>query len=432
MARRSVTQAAVGDDGQVFRRGLVIATVLALVVRLWFVLAVHWDDGVAGDASWYHGVANLIAQGKWFVDPLTYQATGALRPVAEHPPLFPLLLAIPSVLGADTWRWHELATVAMGTCTVPLVGLATREIAGERAGWCAALIAAVAPALWINEGLVLSETLAATMTAAVLFAAARARRVRSVQRAVVLGLVVGLALLTRAELLLAAPLIALSVLWVGRDRRASVRRVVVAGVVAVIVLAPWVAFNLGRFDQTVLLSNGSGITMAVSSCDLTFYGDKVGYWNIDCVVQRGKPPADQAAADGWYREQALDYWSENKGRLPTVFATRVGRTWSVYRPLQMIFLDLIEGRSWRVSRVVTTSTFFLYPLAIAGAVIARRRGWSPWLFVAVPIAVSVAAVMTFGNTRYRVPADVVLITCAAVAVDALLPRRANAATVASL
>ncbi len=410
--------------GRGFALGIGAATLLALIVRLWFVLAVHWDDGVAGDASWYHGVANLIAEGKWFIDPATYNASGVSRPVAEHPPLFPLLLSVTSVFGGTTWRWHELATVVMGTATVPLIGLATAELANRRAGLLAAFLAALAPALWVNEGLVLSETLAATVTAGLLFVAARARRVPSAARVVVFGAVCGLSLLTRAEMLFALPLIAWAALWDRGAVATSLRRGATAAGVAALVISPWIVFNLSRFDTPVLLSNGSGITMAVSSCDQTFSGERIGYWNMECAIGRGDVPADQAEADGWYREVALGYWGDNTTKLPAVFAARVGRTWTVYRPLQMIFLDLIEGRPWRVSRTVATSTYFLYPLALAGVVISRRRGWSPWLFVAVPIAVSIAAVLTFGNTRYRVPADVVLISCAAIGLEKLLaPRR---------
>src|SRR5207302_11128702 len=94
------------------------------------------------------------------------------------------------------------------SATVLLVGLLGREIAGNRVGILAAAIAAVYPNLWVNDGLIMSETLTAlTVVSAMLLAYRLTRRPRPAT-AVGLGVVCGLATLPRAELVLLAPLLA--------------------------------------------------------------------------------------------------------------------------------------------------------------------------------------------------------------------------------
>ena len=64
------------------------------------------------------------------------------------------------------------------------------------------------------------------------------------------------------------------------------------------------------------------------------------------------------------------------------------------------------------------------PLASWGALVLRRRGvsdrgscWCPF------VVVSVTALLTYGNLRFREPAEVALVVLAAVALDALWSRR---------
>jgi uncharacterized membrane protein len=62
----------------------------------------------------------------------------------------------------------------------------------------------------------------------------------------------------------------------------------------------------------------------------------------------------------------------------------------------------------------------LAPLAIAGLVIQRRRGKAIWPELVIVGLVCFTAATTFGVTRYRAGAEVVIAVGAAVAVDAAL------------
>ncbi len=56
-----------------------------------------------GDAYYYHNAANLLVAGKGFVNPFVYYSSGLHHQVqtAAWPPLFVMVLAVPSVVGPE-------------------------------------------------------------------------------------------------------------------------------------------------------------------------------------------------------------------------------------------------------------------------------------------------------------------------------------------
>jgi len=198
------------------------------------------------------------------------------------------------------------------------------------------------------------------------------------------------------------------------------------GVVAAVVLSPWAIRNLSRFDEPVLLSNGSGILVAQTNCDATYYGDKQGYWEYLCglpqpVSPHGEP-LDESGRDVEYRNRGLNYASQHWPRLVVhAIPKRVGRLWGVYAPIQQLRADkLVEGRTFKLSVLGLVQYWLLLPLAGMGVVTLRRSGRPLLPLLAWPLVVTVVAALTMGTTRYRVPAEVALVLLAAVSLDALV------------
>ena len=116
-------------------------------------------------------------------------------------------------------------------------------------------IAAVYPFLWVNDGLIMSESFAGVFVVATLLASYVAMRDPARWwRWGLAGLLGGFAALGRAELVLLAPLVAAGVVVTRRAgsgrTRATAAVAMVVGVV--VVLTPWFAYNRARFDRTVL------------------------------------------------------------------------------------------------------------------------------------------------------------------------------------
>ena len=110
------------------------------------------------------------------------------------------------------------------------------------------------------------------------------------------------------------------------------------------------------------------------------------------------------------RREGVRYARDHAGRLPTVLAVRLARVWNVYDPLQVP-----EGRSARAEKLGVAMYFLLVALALAGALTLRRRRRELWILLAPVVLVCVTALLTYGNQRFRAPAEITLVVLAAVA-----------------
>jgi 4-amino-4-deoxy-L-arabinose transferase-like glycosyltransferase len=392
--------------------GVAIATGVGLAIRLGYILGPARDRPLVGDATYYHGLARVLADGHGFIEPLVWVVSEQRVETATHPPLFPLLLALPTWLGVDTPLGHRVITAVLGLLVVPLIGLAAFRLAGPVAAIGAATLAAVNPAFWMNDVNVLSEALVAPLVAAVmLYAIARPRNPVVPPNPIVLGALIGLATLARPELALLLALLALPLL----------RRQVVPAVVAFgVVIAPWVVYNLSRFEEPVFLSNNLGGTLSSASCDSAWYGERTGWWEYGCEDRGRGLTGDESERDRALRRDAADYIGDHLARAPVVAAARIGRVWDVYRPVQTADFDGIEGRGRWPPRLGLAVFAIVVALAATGiGVIRRDRVWL--LALTGPLVlVTVVAATFYGSPRFRVPADVALTIAAGAGIQRAL------------
>ncbi len=396
------------------------------------------SDSAVNDPRYVHLTANLLADGKVFVDPFRYADTGEERPSAQKMPLFPVYLGAVSFLGADSVDAHRMAAALLSALAVVVLGLVGRELVGWRAGLIAASIGALYPNLWINDFLLQVESLAALLVALVILVAYRYRRAPSRRSVALLGLLIALTALTRAESLLLYGLVALPlILGAVRAWKERLVHVALAGAAAVLLLGPWAAWNLSRFEDPTTLSTAPGPVLSTASCDATYAGEQLGFYAscFDVGAYAASEDLSVGEAEAQLREfdesqratvagdQAQEYIGDHLGRLPVVMVARVARMWDVYRPGQNVrFNWQLESRGEATSWAALAGYYALIPFAVGGLVQLRRRRrpLSPLLGMAVMI--SITAAWTFGTTRYRIPADVALVVAAAVGAEALLRR----------
>ena len=398
----------------------------AFAIRVLYTVLVSQDIPVIGDALTYHLLGENIADGLGFERPLHPQLAGFESwppgtPTAEHPPLFPLLVGLFTKLGATTYLAQKLLLCGVGTITVAFVGLAGRELGGPAVGLTAAGLAAVYPFLWIVDGSLMSETLYGVFIAATLWAALRFARRPSLGLAAGLGVLVGLAALTRGDALVLVPVLLIPLAFrAGAAWRSRLTLVAVAVGAFALVLAPWTIRNLTVFEQPVLISTNGNSVFVGANCDGVYHGELTGLWRFDCYGKA--PPGDESEQAAEYRDRGLDYARDHAGRVPAVMAVRFLRVWDLYRPLQQAEYEIIEGRSETASRIGLLMYYPLLLLAAAGALILRRRRAPLWPLLAFPVIVSLTAVVIYGITRLRFAAEPALCVLAAVALAAAASR----------
>jgi 4-amino-4-deoxy-L-arabinose transferase-like glycosyltransferase len=401
-------------------------TGVGLAIRL---ITVYRDPHkvAGGDAYFYHYGANLLVSGHGFINPYYYLHDHAHHVVqsASFPPLFIGLVAIPSALGLKTFLAERVWSCILGAAAIVVVGHTGREIGGRRVGLIAAFLLAIYPNIWMTDELALSETIAPALVAGVLYFTYRFWKRPTLPRAIGLGASLGVAMLGRDELALLVVFILVPIVLLAKTLTWN-RRFATLGiglVTAALVVAPWVGFNLSRFDDPVFISSGLGVTLASADCPTTFSGKYEGYWSMPCAVHYASEPsvdlhADESVEGSQLQHLVVDYLRAHENRLLPVTLAKVGRGFGFFHPMQQIHLDsFVETRPYRWALTGLVGYYVLLALAIGGTVLLRRRRIPSFPLWAVGLEVVCSMILTFGQTRYRTAFEVSLVLLAAVQLE---------------
>jgi hypothetical protein len=392
-----------------FRIGLGLVTLLAAMWRLGYLIAAKLDAPLLLNDSLYFSIqAGRNSEGDWFRENLT------ALPGAEHGPLTSLYLTPWSLGSTDNVPWQRFAITLVGIAAVFVIGLLGDRFAGPRVGLVAALIAAVYPNLWINDSLVMSESLAVLIVAGSLVVALDFDCRPGLGRAVALGLLAGLGALTRSEIALFAAGFAGLAWWraAGHPRRVLMPILVVGA--AAVTVAPWVNYNVIRFERPVLLSTNGETTLLGANCDSTYYDD-IGGWDLRCLTEHPEVEGvDGSVRSAERRELALEYVGDHLDRLPVVVAARIGRLLDVYRLESLVALDVGEEKARPAVWAGIVTWWILAPSAVFGWITSGRAGdGRRWWLVVPLVAVLLTTVLFYGAHRIRAPAEPVIVTLAA-------------------
>lgn len=400
---------------------------LGFVYRVVYTLQVfNGDDDLfdEGDAFAYGPTALNTAKGHWFVN--AFYGTH----FADHPPMTVAALTPTGWLFPDSYMAQRITHCVFGTIAIVVVGMVGRSLAGPIAGVGAALVAAVNPNLWMNDAVIMSESISTVFIALLVWSAVILRRRPTWWRAAGTGALAGLTILARAEVGLFLPLLVVPAIVLAREVswRDRLARSALACVCAGLVVAPWTLWNLTEFEEPVLMSTNDGTTLLGANCPTVYDTGLIGAWYLQCVIdfndanrteERG---LDASQISVLQREAAVDYIRENPGRLPKVVYARLGRTFGWWEIGQQTYANQGEGRPTWASWLGYWTFWALTPVSIAGAVVLRRRkGDLLPAFAALVTVVFVSAVF-YGIARFRLPLDVMTCVLAGVAVDAAVRR----------
>lgn len=395
---------------------------IGLAVRIASVLGrPHLAPG--GDPYQYWGQANLLAEGKGYIEPIQYAVHHTRVQTAKLPPLYTVLLALCSLVGFKSFFAHRIWSAMLSSTGVLAGALLGRKIAGPFVGVLTALGVALYPNIWMSAGIGMSETISPILVMLVLLAAYRMREAPSWRSAAWLGLCAGLAALARDELLVLGALLLAIAAYGRRDEARSWRsRLSLAGsgaAAAALVLVPWVTFNLVRFSHPVFITDRLGVTLSSANCDASWHGPLAGYWSMPCALAsvqgvQGDESAENSVATG----VGLRYIEHHLGGWPAVEGERLGRTFAFWQVRQQIGLDgLVEGRPRPWVWVGLWSYYGLVALAPFGLIRLRRSGAWTFPLWAVLGDVVLVVLVTYGETRFRATLEPVLVLLGAVAID---------------
>lgn len=404
-----------------------VASAIGLAVRLAAVIG-RPDLAPAGDPSEYWLLSNYLAEGKGWIEPIIYRGTGVKVQTAKLPPLYTMLLVPCSLAGFKSFFAHRIWSGVLSAAGVPIAAALGRDVAGRAAGGLTAVGVALYPNIWMPATIGMSETISPIMAMLVLWAGYRLIRDPSPRRALLVGLAVGFAALARDEMLVFAGFILLPAAWGrwrgGRPWRQRLRLFGAGLVGVVVVVMPWVGYNLSRFSHPVLITDRFGVTLASANCPASWYGPFAGYWSMPCAeASVAGIGGDESASQSAATNRALDYVQAHLGSLPRVEYDRLGRTFAFWHVSQQMSLDInVENRPRQWVWVGLWSWYGLLVLAPFGLWRLRRAKVPLYPLAAILADVVIVALIAYGQTRFRVTLEPVMVLLGAVAVAGLWRR----------
>ena len=412
-----------GRPRQRFALALGGVALVGFGVRVVYTLVVAPDE-LGFDAIWYELQSETLAEGHGYVDPDLFYRVGRSVPTANFPPLWPMVLALASVVGLDGTVSHQLVGAFLGTITVVVTGLLGRRVADARVGVVAAGFVSLSPLLIAADGSLMAESLFVVLITTTVLIAYRALSTGSWGWFVLIGVLLGAAALARSDGLIVAPLLIGVTAW--RTTAPSARRLALgclAGGIVVLVLVPWVVRNERQLGEPVALSSNSGSVLEGANCPTTYAGKLLGGWDGDCLVvtrRAGQSELDWAAEG---RRAGIDYAADHLTRLPLVGTTRVLRAWSLWNPVDQAELEVVESRDreWQIAGGVVTLAMLALAIPGTGRL---ARGPAPIVpMVAVVGGVTLAALIAHGNTRFTLAGQPIVAVAAAAFVSSVWTRR---------
>ncbi|MFO7177614.1 MAG: glycosyltransferase family 39 protein [Pseudomonadota bacterium] len=240
-------------------RAFLFALVLvALLPRLY--VAIAWSREPVWDGHYYHFGAERIAAGLGYSEDVWVNGALEWKPWVHYPVGYSALLGGIYRIFGTSLLVAPLLNVLLGVLATALTfWIARRGLDATRARVAGSLVA-LHPGLIAQSALVMTELLTAMLLALLGLIAVSSVEYR--KRAALFGLALGAAALVRPSSLLVLPLL---VLARPEGFRRAISGLVLAGTVALLVIAPWTLRNCARLDGCALVSTNGGWNLAIGA-----------------------------------------------------------------------------------------------------------------------------------------------------------------------
>jgi len=385
----------------------VLAAKLTIVFQLRHHPLLQPDGGL--DTAAYLRLAAQVAGGDLALGPGLYYLS----------PLYIYFLAGARIV-TDSLTFVRVVQAALGTAAVACVFWTARTWYGERAGWIAAMLAALTGVFTFYEAVILQSSLDTFLTAAALWCLADGFS----RKILLCGVIFGLQTLNRPNVLVAVVgMLAVLVLV----RRARTAALIVAGVV--VALAPVLIRNAIVSREFALLSSHGGLNFFIgnnAAATGQFNAVPDVRANIDGQAEDTRKVAEKAAGraltdaevSAHFTGLASSWIRSNPGAAAKLFVKKLALVFNArhqWLDFSYPYYAYDAGTSlW----LLFVGPWLLVPLGLAGLVVARPAERPEYLVFAsfVPLyAIGVA--IFFVGERYRLPLLVALCVSAGGALD---------------
>jgi 4-amino-4-deoxy-L-arabinose transferase-like glycosyltransferase len=401
----------VKTDAQ-FSRILLVLICIGLLARVLAVLAL--GDYQQPLTAEYGLVARNLADGKGFVGG---GWLGPEAPTALNVPIYPMFVALWLRVGGNLpFLGVELTQAVLSASMVYFVAQIALRLSDRLTGLVAGGLVAFYPPLIYFCKQISPAVLTAFAASISLYALLLLMAKQTWTRAVVSGVVFGLALLVEPILLLALPgaILIEMIFHPKRAKRPLWGKLLATAAVCGLVLLPWVVRNYVVFDQWVPLKTSFGLNLWLGNNP---NATGILYTLAGEPMQSTLPPEvgshlatlNEAQRYSTLAETARSWIQDNPQRFLQLTAKRIGYMWWISPTYQITTQNITEPQFFYTARAWIQAVVLALGLVGGGAALMRNRHLlvqCVWWLVAftLPYAITVA-----GNTRYRLPAESMLL-----------------------
>ena len=252
-----MTMVAASTSGSRAIKPLLAVLVLAIVVRLiylWVYQSLPEWDQLTVDNNYHHHWAQSIADGNIIGDTTYFRA-----------PFYVFCLGmLYSVFGISLWV-GRIFGAAIGIVSVLMTFLLGRRIANARVGTVAAVIHAVYPIVLYFEAELLLDPLFTLLLQVALYRLLIWLETKKPGEALIVGLILGLAAITRPTVLVLVPPLLIAVIIFRRSIPKYVTQLALLVIGLGIVITPVFVRNLAVAGDPVLISSQGGINFYIGN-----------------------------------------------------------------------------------------------------------------------------------------------------------------------
>jgi 4-amino-4-deoxy-L-arabinose transferase-like glycosyltransferase len=394
---------------------------IGLLVRLALLSQMVGVDTEIIDEQHYRQLAENVLAGHGF-------GWGAGQPTSIRPPLYPGLLALTwAIAGHVDLQAVRLLQICLALLTTGLVYALGSRAFGPAVGRWAAAVFWLYPSLVFFNLVILTETLFTLLLVAFLYATVRLFQTLNPGLALVSGLVLGAAALTRSVLwplpILLCPLLLLT-LQTSWRRRTALTLIVLAGYVSVV--APWAVRNTRVQGVLTIVDTMGGLNLRMGNYEFTpddrmwdavaIEGTKS--WSYSLLQEMPGASLTEGQKEKWAQRKAVEYMQEHPWETLRRSTIKFSDFWGLEREFVAgVRQELYDPPRWFVV-LASLATGAAYPvviiLAVLGLWTVSPRDFRYQIVLLLPVVMIMGVhTIVFGHSRYHLPLVPILAVYAA-------------------
>jgi 4-amino-4-deoxy-L-arabinose transferase-like glycosyltransferase len=388
---------------------------LGVLLRVGYVLTLPPGLGASDETDYFESAQGILAG--------SFDAT-----VYYHvPPVVPVLFAGVFALTGPSFLAARLFQCGLFFAIGAVAYLLGKRLGGRLAGLLCAALVALYPYFVFYSGQALTETAATLFIPLVLLLALRAADDYSPAGALLFGLSLAAASLTRASavyFVLAVPLI-FAIAW-GVRRTAWLKATGLAAAGFLALYLPWCAVNYRHFGTVIPAPTiGSGVMLYQTALRMTMPDEvaRLKYLKAEVLPKYYYPPGgtdrDRLEGDRHLNAEGKRIIRENLDKYPAILWENFSRFWQFYPR----YSGEEGDRRALIYKILGLGTYgILFPFIIAGAVLGLRRFRKLSALYGFVAYFTLVHILLYGKLRYRLPMDPLLLAFGAYGFLACLAR----------